>query len=1355
MNLQDQYDGSNDPFEGDRTLLWRRLPSNAQILKAIATVIPVDQSAGASPYEEDILFDGSGPDWGATKVSIDVNPGITAIPASIEVDFHKRRTLASVMGTNTAGTGLTGANLQVELGGLYVEINQTGAIFSQPPDLKFPLPPDGSLPGLTVSKFKLTQVVPSTSAQKFHMDVTKVTVRSAPSNVSLRLRKSATFWVHLGDFTAAEESSDFAAVLQTFLAKATVDAGYYLVPMVLHSDTMARLIVKLEIEYLSQVNALPTTVSEAVLPFDFSTIAKVETNLLAVDLPRNARAVPGYTTMRLKGAFQETRIAVGSVGAVTPVATADVSPAISQAQFFSPSIAVSQSAEVLTQAPVVVSAVDLLLAAQTPQASLRLDIRADADGKPDVVSLLQRTVDFRMNSNAQKQAEWVSVTLPSPVRFDSKSANDSTEGKYWLTLQSLDGEALWQAEEAIPGAIPLQQTRDGALSWRDTSAVKPAGPLAGIFRLRTQPDRFKIPIQLQVGTNGQVPPLKLDDFEPLGRVDFTVNTPSIAQTINDYVAASQAQGGCEELEYLANGNFERWMVDSRPPDDPIFVEQLSLNVGALTVEPNGAVAYAAISPVVDAQAARSQSSQLETVDTFCNRVLRTESTGPSEPTPNTLAISPDGRRIYLALGTSADGFLDLHSFDALTLRDLGHVTGQGGAKARPLAISANGRWLYWAAQEKNEIGVFDLATLDAAIVGQHVLPPADKLLTVPGGGVPMAIDVAPDGSRIYVAIEKVGATGPQIITIDLATGQAVLPTILLPATPTGMAITSDGAKLWIVLPENGGVASVVLSSGRVEVVNFGEESHAKPFSPWDVAVTPEGTKLFLIGRSGLMVIQLGSVPAEWSRTLGYVTPICSPGPKNGQHQAVALLGMIPSLQISNPLATGLSQVAPVSGGCPVEFSFFGVSSEQGALAEVFWLQADGTLLRADQLQIVAVSDPKGFRDAISTGKVSLQLHRERLLAPTAASQAEVRFTVPAEVLAAVSTVSLAATTEFLVNDDFAIVEKEGPANWTLSPPVAPGVVLSQSGDALEFANAGSEIAELYQTVGIQSGHAYVFEFEGRVVPPISGKTNPRIEVDWQKADGSSSGSPGILEILPTNFSTQSAIWNASNDAAQARIRLIVPPTTALEVRRVSLQASKLTTVPLNFLSHAPGELRVSETKITFDVMPAQALAVPAGGLAKPTPPDQKPGDPSCDCCCTSCGLKSKTKNLKPVVTPSGRAATTGTCASCGQVRLQFGGPVISGSQLLTSFSIGTEPPDAFRGMLPTARDSAVGSIPLLSSVQGIDQIRVWQLRRAGIVSLEELAKATPKEVARALRGVSVKTASDYVERARSLLAATP
>jgi hypothetical protein len=43
---------------------------------------------------------------------------------------------------------------------------------------------------------------------------------------------------------------------------------------------------------------------------------------------------------------------------------------------------------------------------------------------------------------------------------------------------------------------------------------------------------------------------------------------------------------------------------------------------------------------------------------------------------------------------------------------------------------------------------------------------------------------------------------------------------------------------------------------------------------------------------------------------------------------------------------------------------------------------------------------------------------------------------------------------------------------------------------------------------------------------------------------------------------------------------------------------------------------------------------------------------------------------------------------------------------------------------------------------------------AGISSLDDLARAAPKDVVHALRGVSVNAAARYIETARSILAAT-
>src|ERR1700675_2329474 len=114
MRLRDRYDGGDAPSRGDRVLWLRSLPASARILRATATITPLDPSAGRDPFAETILFRGASGDWGATK---------TTTPDWVEVDVHGRQTLAAVSGTNLVGT-----TLQVDLGGgAYVEVNPTGA----------------------------------------------------------------------------------------------------------------------------------------------------------------------------------------------------------------------------------------------------------------------------------------------------------------------------------------------------------------------------------------------------------------------------------------------------------------------------------------------------------------------------------------------------------------------------------------------------------------------------------------------------------------------------------------------------------------------------------------------------------------------------------------------------------------------------------------------------------------------------------------------------------------------------------------------------------------------------------------------------------------------------------------------------------------------------------------------------------------------------------------------------------------------------------------------------------------------------------------------------------------------------
>ena len=149
MKLTDKYDGSNDAFEGDKILTWSSLPAGAKVGKATLTLTPVS-ATGAVLFQEEIDFNGLQGDRGATKATGSVTNADGTTGAYVEIDFHKRRTLVSVN-----QSGLVGASLQIDMGGVYVEVNAQGAIKTPTDPSAFSLPADGTLPSLTVSKFRL------------------------------------------------------------------------------------------------------------------------------------------------------------------------------------------------------------------------------------------------------------------------------------------------------------------------------------------------------------------------------------------------------------------------------------------------------------------------------------------------------------------------------------------------------------------------------------------------------------------------------------------------------------------------------------------------------------------------------------------------------------------------------------------------------------------------------------------------------------------------------------------------------------------------------------------------------------------------------------------------------------------------------------------------------------------------------------------------------------------------------------------------------------------------------------------------------------------------------------------------
>ena len=165
-----------------------------------------------------------------------------------------------------------------------------------------------------------------------------------------------------------------------------------------------------------------------------------------------------------------------------------------------------------------------------------------------------------------------------------------------------------------------------------------------------------------------------------------------------------------------------------------------------------------------------------------------------------LALSPDGRDLLVSLG-SAD---DVVIVDTATQHIRGHIDVPAPARS---AVSPDGRLAYVISAPEDaaaSIVVVDLATLT----------PTGR---IPLGATPVALNVAPDGRRLYLTM----ADMHRIVALDVAQHR-VVGRIMIPAGSRHPVPTGDGRSLVVVNTGGGGTLDVVdltrgVVSGEVAV----------------------------------------------------------------------------------------------------------------------------------------------------------------------------------------------------------------------------------------------------------------------------------------------------------------------------------------------------------------------------------------------------------------------------------------------------------------------------------------------------------------------------------------------------------
>ncbi|NJL10320.1 MAG: hypothetical protein HC908_09520 [Calothrix sp. SM1_7_51] len=147
---------------------------------------------------------------------------------------------------------------------------------------------------------------------------------------------------------------------------------------------------------------------------------------------------------------------------------------------------------------------------------------------------------------------WGSANLANPFRVLPNI-------RYWLVLQSQVGQAFWQTQPSQdePG---LQSIDGNGIAWKSVTQFGENSQLAALFRLRNQPELFTIPVQLQIGRGENAVIRKLDEFSPLGRVEFQFDFTDKLSEHLEKLAQSTTEN-CGRGNLLINGNFRNPPVD--------------------------------------------------------------------------------------------------------------------------------------------------------------------------------------------------------------------------------------------------------------------------------------------------------------------------------------------------------------------------------------------------------------------------------------------------------------------------------------------------------------------------------------------------------------------------------------------------------------------------------------------------------------------------------------------------------------------------------------------------------------------------------------------------------------------------
>jgi YVTN family beta-propeller protein len=398
-------------------------------------------------------------------------------------------------------------------------------------------------------------------------------------------------------------------------------------------------------------------------------------------------------------------------------------------------------------------------------------------------------------------------------------------------LNSWTLTALNLADRTASG-IWTQPANSGQGTLTGVQVAKPGGPRILFVNPPAGSPNSLVTI---AGTNlGALPEDNALSFNGNSAATLTASATALTARVPEGISTGPVSLSTKQDLAISPTNFSLDVAFPQPLATATIATALS--PAGVAISPDGRKAYVA-----------TRSASVSLINTANNVRLRSNVTAAPN---NSVVAGPSGRWVYMTGGSSGISVIDAATAlvkDVIPLVVDGVAVNAGGGPTlnpQGLAISMDGRHLFASDnQAGGAVMILDVAA--KAVVTSYSEGP---------GWMPLGIAVHPDGQRAYFAFTDTVSSNGVIRVFDAVSMTPTTTSIPVGARPTGVAVSLDGAKVY-VSNNLGNSVSVIDADANLLTTTV-----PVGFAPAGLAVSSDNTRVYVVnnGANTVSVIDVAS-----------------------------------------------------------------------------------------------------------------------------------------------------------------------------------------------------------------------------------------------------------------------------------------------------------------------------------------------------------------------------------------------------------------------------------------------------------------------------------------------------------------